>query len=471
MKKYNILKAATWYTVGNVLIRGISFFLLPVFTVLMNTTDYGIYSVYTSYLTIFETVMLLGLSNTVSIAKYSKDICFESYMASIVLIPILLTVIFSIPLNIFVIIRKQLLSMNGTLWNFLFITAAAASVLNIIGARLVTEGRYKPFMIYSLCYVLGNSGISFFLCFTVFKNHDTYMARVIGQCIPNVIVAIVLYLCFTKRQHINIKLIKIAVIWGIPLLFHTAATVLLTQSDRIIIKLFNGYSDAGIYSIAVNIIVIPMVIETSIVNAITPWTLEKLAEKEYRSLFELNNKVMLFFAFLIAEFTLISPEIIHLFTDKAYWDSIYSLIPLSISVFGELLYSMPIVVESINKQTWSITFATITALAINIVLDIVFIKLYGYPGAAYATSISKLILFGMHSLFAHRIDKNSIFSWRYVSGSVIFLILINVFAVQTVKHIVVRYTGFVVIGFIFVGILWKNRVALLALFKSKNSIE
>ena len=50
LKNYNLLKAASWYTVGNILIRGISFFVLPVFTSLMNTYDFGVFSVYTSYL-------------------------------------------------------------------------------------------------------------------------------------------------------------------------------------------------------------------------------------------------------------------------------------------------------------------------------------------------------------------------------------------------------------------------------------
>ena len=63
--KYNILKAVSWYTIGNVLIKGVAFFVLPVFTRLMNTHEYGIYSVYMSYLTIFEVIILLGLSATI----------------------------------------------------------------------------------------------------------------------------------------------------------------------------------------------------------------------------------------------------------------------------------------------------------------------------------------------------------------------------------------------------------------------
>ena len=89
--KYNFLKAASWYAIGNILIRGISFFLLPIFTGLMSTRDYGIYSVYTSYLTLFETLVLLGLSSTVRIAKYSNNFDFEDYIATIIKIPFIVT--------------------------------------------------------------------------------------------------------------------------------------------------------------------------------------------------------------------------------------------------------------------------------------------------------------------------------------------------------------------------------------------
>lgn len=132
----------------------------------MSTTDYGIYSIYVSYLAIFEVVMLMGMSATVAIAKYAKGMDFDKYMSTILLIPPLLTIAVAVIANFYLLFSSELLSMSATLWNFLFVSASTVAVSNIICARLVVEGNYKTYMFYSMITVLSNVGISLLLCYT-----------------------------------------------------------------------------------------------------------------------------------------------------------------------------------------------------------------------------------------------------------------------------------------------------------------
>ena len=464
-KKYNILKAASWYTIGNILIKGVSFFVLPIFTSLMSTTDYGIYSIYVSYLTIFEVLMLLGMSSTVRIAKFTKDMDFNKYMSTILIIPPVLTVLSAIVVNIYMIFNNELLSMSLTLWNFLFISAATVSVSNIICARLVIDGSYKTYMIYSMMTVLSNVGISLLLFHTAFAKQDVYMARVWGNLLSNVLSMGYLIFATKIKWRFNVDYLKIGLRWGVPLLFHTLATVVLTQSDRIIIKYIEGYSVTGIYSIAVTIIAIPMVIQSSFESAWAPWFYDKLDKKDYLSIRKLNDKYILLFVAIIAEFILVCPEIIRIFTNKAYWNSMYSLIPLSISVFGEMLYSLPVNIEYYNKKTNFILTGTIFVASLNIVLDIIFVYTWGYIGAAYATTISKLLLFVFHWIFAKKVDSNDIFSKRVVIGSIVGLTCLNCFTVFTVNMIGFRIIAFVVIGILFVYSVLKNKDLLKSFLK------
>lgn len=57
------VKAAFWFTVCNFLQRGISMITTPIFTRLLSTKDYGLYSTYLSW----ETVLLMLV--TLSIYK------------------------------------------------------------------------------------------------------------------------------------------------------------------------------------------------------------------------------------------------------------------------------------------------------------------------------------------------------------------------------------------------------------------
>ena len=47
--KQTAVKAGIGYTVGNILIKGISFMTLPVFSRLLTTEQFGVYNVFVSY--------------------------------------------------------------------------------------------------------------------------------------------------------------------------------------------------------------------------------------------------------------------------------------------------------------------------------------------------------------------------------------------------------------------------------------
>ena len=82
-KDYNGIKAGIWYTIGNIIIKGIPFFTIPIFTRLLTTNDFGIYSIYLSYEEILSVVIGLGISGTVKIAKFEFKNEFEKYISSV----------------------------------------------------------------------------------------------------------------------------------------------------------------------------------------------------------------------------------------------------------------------------------------------------------------------------------------------------------------------------------------------------
>ena len=464
-KKYNILKAASWYTVGNILIKGVSFFVLPIFTRLMTTHEYGIYSIYTSYLMIFETIILLGLSSTVALARYAKEVEFDSYISTIIAIPSLLSAACMAVANVVIPVFGDILSMDAVLWNCLFVSAGTGAICNIIGARLVIEGRYKLYMASSAIQTIGNVSISLLLAYTLFAEHDVHLARVYGSTLATVIAALFLLIATKTRLSLKMTNAKFALAWGIPLLFHTVATVVLAQSDRILIRYMDSYSSAGIYAVATTIVSIPMVIQQSLAQAWIPWFYSKLEEKDYKQIRWLNNRYILFYGAVIAGFMLVAPEVIRLFTEQSYWPAVYCLIPLAISVFAELLYGIPTNVEYYNKKTTYIMTATLITVALNLLLDIGFIKLFGYYGAAYATALSKLALFLMHLYYSRKLDSNEMFNKPLVILSVGALAILNLVVVLTVDLIIVRYAILVAL-LIPAGLyLFKNKETLIKQIK------
>ncbi len=465
-KKYNILKAASWYTIGNVMIKGVSFFVLPIFTRLMNTHEYGVYSVYSSYLSIIGTIVLLGLSSTVAVARYAKEVEFESYISTVLIIPLALTLLGILGVHLYIPLCGDILSMNIILWDCLLVSSATGAVCGIISARLVIDGKYMLYMAYSGIHTIGNVLISLLLCYTFFYDHDVHLARIYGSTLSNLIAVAFLLIATKTKFTIRKVCFKYAFMWGIPLLFHTLATVVLTQSDRIIIRYMDSYSAAGIYAVATTVVTIPLVLQQSFNQAWTPWFYAKLEKKEYERIKWLNNRYIIGFGVIIACFMLVAPDIIHIFTEKSYWGSAYSLVPLAVSIFGELLYSIPVSVEYYARRTNYIMTATIITVVINIALDIVFVHLWGYHGAAYATLLSKLLLFIIHYRYSRKLERECIFSNIVVLSCIATLSIINVIVLLSIDAFVIRYC--IIVSLVIPALVYviKNRVALIKRFRN-----
>lgn len=465
MKKYNILKAGLWYSIGKILISGVSFFMLPVFTSIMSTSDYGIYTTYISYLSIVEVFFLLGISPTVRAAKFSPEIDFETYMTAAAVIPIILALVSGGGINLYIAFFGSFTSMSFALWNIMFISACCAAIFNIAGTRLVIESRYILFMILSAVSTLVNIGISLILCRTVYRDHDTYMARVLGTVIAAALCAVVAAMMTVRIRRITLKYFKMVLVLSLPLLLHTASDMIMANSDIIVIKTFNGYSLTGIYGVAVTIMGIPLVIVGALENAWVPWFYDKLQVRDFNGIRRLNRKYILGFMMLIICFMLVSPEVVHVFTNSKYWDSIFCLFPLTISVFAVFLYNIPVNVEYYHKKSSIISLWSALAVILNIGMAILFVRWFGYVGAAYATAMSKILLFILHYISSRRIEKNKVMDLMYSLLSLCVVACACAVLTYLVDMIWIRYTLLVVTLGLLLYLIVRNKTDIMELVR------
>ena len=82
------LKAGLGYTVGNMLVKGLSFLAIPLFARLMTVEDFGIYSTFSSYVMIMTVLAGFTLHTSVRNAKLDYDERTGSYCSSVTLLVI-----------------------------------------------------------------------------------------------------------------------------------------------------------------------------------------------------------------------------------------------------------------------------------------------------------------------------------------------------------------------------------------------
>lgn len=83
--------------------------------------------------------------------------------------------------------------------------------------------------------------------------------------------------------------------------------------------------------------------------------------------------------------------------------------------------------------------ASIMAAGLNVVLNVVFIKLFGYHAAAYTTLFCYLLYTVFHYLNMKKIEKNKVYDIRFISGVSAVLIGCAVLSPLIYDYFIIRY--------------------------------
>lgn len=439
--RYNGIRAGLWYTIGNMLIKGIPFLTLPLFTRLMSTSDFGIYNTYISYESVLGIILGFGISGTVKIAKTDFKDNFEQYVSSVFRLLLFCGGILLLIVNIagiFLDVEKSWL--NPFILNLLVLQSISTAIYGVMSCKYVIEGDYLRNLSIAFVMTGVNVGSSLFLCYTLMSANRAD-ARILGTCMGAVLTASYIILSQRRKAKLvqNREADRYALKLGLPLIPHQLSVSLLSQCDRIMIQAMVGNSQAGIYGLAVNITMVISVILSSVDNAWTPWFYRLLREKEYGELKKKNNLLVVLFMILTSGSLLVGPDVIRITAEQEYWDSIYAFIPLTVSVFINFMYIFSVGIEYFHKKTGYISSTTLICTVSNILLNYILILRYGYIAAAYATCLSKLLLFILHYIRAKRLLRDDIVSLKYLIVNLIFVCLAGASTVIFINQVMIRY--------------------------------
>lgn len=473
MKNDNInskaAKAGLWYTFGTILLKGCIFLTLPIFTRLMSTSDFGIYNSYMAYEGILSSILGLGLYGTIKNAKIDFNKDFNEYMSSIILLSIIVLIFFLIIANILSPLLSLFIGMNRFILNVLILHSFGSFLIFLYGSKLNVEFKYKSYIVLTTFNTIGNIIFSILLIIFVFPNQK-YLGRIIGAALPLIIISIFIIISIYK---INLpkklkKYWKYALLLGIPLVPHVISQSLLSQLDRIMINNMVGSNEAGMYSYIYTLCTITYVICSSMDNAWSPWTFLKLNLGKTKEVKENSSKYISLFILITIGFVCIIPEVAKIFAPSEYWNGMNLIIPLSLANYFIFLYMLPVGIEYYNKKTIFISIGTISAAVMNIILNIIFIKYFGYFGAAYSTLISYFCLFIFHWIISIKYNIKNIYNSRTIICYSLFLILIllSIYAMNNIPIIGMIYRFFII--FIIIISILKNKNRILKILESEK---
>ena len=422
--KSKVVKAGTWYTLTNFFTIGISFLTLPIFTRLLSTEDYGITSVYSSYLNIFVIVFSLDVVASIQRGKFDFKDNYNQFVSSVLFLGTISFIIFSLLILAFQSFFSKMLDLEPILLYVLLINAFFAFVQNLVLAKFRVEYNYKKISLIQIANSLIGVILSIILITRFFTN-TKYLGRILGSSLPVIISGFILLLyIFTQGKEIINKIYwKYALIISVPLILHNLAGIINAQFDRIFINKYIGSSEAGIYSFAYNVGMIIDVLWASTNQAWVPWFYERMDANNYSAIRKRAKNFRDFFTLAYILILFVSPEIIKVMADKRYWDGLVIVPYIFMAYYFNLMYSFEVNVEFYTRKTHLISIGTILGAVINVVLNIVLIPKYGYVIAAVTTVISNFFMFVFHFIIVNYLLRIRIFGIRFHLVSLSYVVI------------------------------------------------
>lgn len=436
-----VVKAGIGYTIGNILVRGIGFLSIPIFTRLMSTGDYGLYNTYAAYEAIFYLIISLAFNSTAKIAKLEFKERFDEYMSTIVTAVLVNSAAWLVILNVvYPLISGYIWEFNRFVLNLLVIHSCGSALLVIYNAAISVRYEYKSYLKIALLNSFGGIIISIIAMLTLFAD-ARYLGRIIGVTIGVAVTGLVILWSFYRRAKPNLKkgYIRYALQYSLPVVPHGISQVLLAQFDRIMIRNMTSEVYAGIYSFTGNISSIMKVIVNSVMTAWSPWFFEEYTKKNIKKIREVTKYCILVFALFTSGVMLCAPEVLKLMAPSDYWDGIKLVVPMALDVFCTLLYSIYCEIEYYYKKTKYLMVATVGAAVINIVTNYIMIKRYGYTMAAWTTLFSYICYFVFHYFLSRKFAGEDVFKLKSNIPAVLETILVAITASIFKEYLIVRW--------------------------------
>lgn len=390
-RKKELVKNTAIVAVGKVCTKFLSFFLLPFYTAVLSTEDYGIVDLFNTCVSLLLPIILFQIEDalfrfTIDVRNNEQEkrkiistvMCFGVFQS------VIFSVIYIIVQNYLTIAYKEYLWLNviASIFSSLLLQLARGVGDNYgyaIGSFLTAAFAIGLNLIFVLCMKLGAEGLFI----------SAILANFIG-------VAYFIYrldiLKYVRLKWFDMPLLKEMLAYSLPLVPNYLSWWVVGASDKFVVSYFLGISPNGILAVSQKFSTAYTTFY-SIFNL--TWTEhasvhrnDKDSEAYYSYIIETAFRVLSSACIgIIAIVAVAFPYLIHeSFAESYYQIPIYMLSSFLYSVIG--IYS---VVYVVLKKTGDIAKTSMIAAVVNLTVNILFVKQIGL----YASSISSVIAYGI----------------------------------------------------------------------------
>lgn len=405
-KKLDYKAVSMYYLIGNLFNKGISFITVPIFSNLLSTTDYGIATTYASWVAILSTVMGMALHMGVRASFIDYKEKTKDFLSVILTYTVLFSGLFSAVVLVAIVLLK--INVDLCLVVLCLVHSFSSAVITDFSMYLMMQYRYKLRTFMMIVPNLLATIFSIIAIVWVLKS-DLYMGRIAPQAIVHLLFGIVIVagVLLSSKVFFKWEYIVYALKISAPLILHSIALNILSQSDRTMITWLASASDTGIYSLIYNFSMIATVITSALEGVWVPWFTQRMKERKIKAINERAVDYVNLMTYCMVCLIFAAPEVVKLLANPAYWQGIVIIPPIVLANYVIFVYTLYVNIEHFYKRTPYITVNTLIAASTNILLNFLFIPQYGYKAAAYTTLVAYVVSLLLHARYAKKLDKDA----------------------------------------------------------------
>ena len=466
IKKYSILdvkmKAMIWFVFCNAFQKGISYLCVPFYTRLLSSEQYGIYSLFQSWVSIATVFFTLNLFYSGYVAGLTR---FESNEKEYTTSCVGFTLFLSFIGGFFLVVAKIL-----------------------VPSIILFSLKYILYLIIEIIFT------SFYYFWAAHERYFySYVDLLYVTLIPNILCSVLgIYIMsiIPYGLRLEVRIIINLTIWGItglwsavkllgsryklcnkfywiysfknnfPLIPHYLSGIVLNQADKIMIDYYCGSRFTAYYSLSYSISMMMLIFTTALKNALDPMIYKSIRDKSCDNMKNIISASFISVSFLTILSALASPELLRLFAPSEYYQAKDVFPSLASSVFFVFSYNIFSSTFFYYKRSKTMTMLSVVAATSNVLLNIIFIPMYGYVIAGYTTLISYIVLtlvyFFAGKCILHRESNELFYSHNgYLMVAFLTVLLCNL-TIFVYDFLLLRWI--IILSMLFAMFIFRNKI-------------
>ncbi len=421
--------------------KGMSMISGPIFTRIMPQGEYGIVSTFTSWQSVLYIIATLNMSQGVfnnGMIDFKKD--RDNFTFSLMCLANVCTLLVTGVYMLAYQWTSAIIDLPTILMVVMLLYCLFTPAYNFWMARQRFEYKYKVITFIMIVSSILATGFAIVAVLFV-QDGEKAIAKIVATESVSIAIGIAMHIfAFIKAKgRINFSYWKYALKFNLPLILHYLSMYVLSSSDRIMISKLVGTEQTAIYNVAYTVASIMLIFWNSVDAAYAPWIYQHMDEKNTEPIKKRGNQVLILFGAVTIFCSLFAPEIIRILAPTSYYEGIYVVPAVATGVFFTACYTLYMRIELFLKKTKSITVATVITALLNIVLNYIFIPIYGFVAAGYTTLVCYALLALFHGFNLKRMGYGNVYDNKKVITISLLVIIFSLCVIYLYNFFVIRY--------------------------------